>query len=176
MEKETIERLILGQAQTWSGYGYVETPPEKMAFNHGWVSIIFLKSRVKSGYPVRIRCMFQGALADSFDAQFRKNDILFLTGEVEEYRGSNNATLNKIINIVNVHSFAFVTDTGGQLFPLSPEKAEWLQHCSDLYDSNSREPTPEEIIEHKKAREELFRLKAEQRKKAGIPDAKKKKT
>lgn len=168
-KRETINRLALGATQTWSGIGWIESPPEKMALKGEWFMMVNFRTRIKSGSPVTLRCMFKGTIAATFEQQFRLRDVLYLTGEVDEYHAGIGYDNFQIKNCVNILSFSFLTDYSGQLEPLSPEKAEWLQSCSDLFDHNASKPTAEDVLHFKQLNEQRAKQNIERRKKAGIP-------
>ena len=170
---ETVSKIITGISQSWSGIGWIESEPEKMVFNNDWFMMVSFRTRAKSGLPVIVRCMFRNDLASTFEKQFRKRDVLFLTGEVDEYHAGAGYDNFQFKNVINVLSFSFITDNAGQLEPLSIEKVEWLQSCSDLFDHNAPKPTKEDVLHYKELHEKRAKQNIERREKAGIPIGKK---
>ena len=169
METAT-KRLLLGKAQEWNGIGVIESTPEKTILNNGkWFMMVNLRTRTKRGVYITVRCMFLDDIASTFEQQFRLNDVVYISGEIDEYRAGIGYDNFQIKNIVNVLDFAFWTDFRGLHEPLSQEKAEFLQHCSDLFDKTALPPTKEEIADYKKLHEERAKQNIERRNKAGIP-------
>jgi len=147
--------LFLGKTQSWNGFGTIKSAPEKTVKPNGeWFMMVNLFTRTSIGGFATIRCMFLKDIASTFESQFRLNDIVYLSGEIVEYRAGRGYTNYQIKNIVNVLDYAFWTDLFGQDQPLSEEKAMWLQRCSDLFDKNAPMPTAKEAVEFQRLHEE----------------------
>jgi hypothetical protein len=163
----------MGASQSWSGIGWIDSDPEKMALKGEWFMMVNFRTRTKNGQSVIVRCMFKNDIASTFEEQFRKLDVLFLTGEVDEYHAGAGYDNFQFKNVINILSFSFITDNVGQLEPLSIEKAEWLQSCSDLFDHNAPKPTEEDVLHYKELNAKRAKQNIERREKAGIPIGKK---
>jgi len=169
-----MPKLFLGKSQEWNGIGVIESEPEKTVMKNGaWFMMVNLTCRTRRGTFVTLRCMFLDDLASTFERQFRIGDIVYISGEVDEYRAGRGYDNFQIKNIINVLDYAFITDYRGQAEPLSQDKAEWLQACSDLFDKNAPMPTEDDAKHFQAIRDERAKQNIERRKVAGLPPPKK---